>query len=433
MIRWPQGSASRAAGLMVIEKLAGLASSLFVGIAVARYLGPDGFGQLSYALAWMAIGSVFSQAGLTRILIARFVREQSYALTLGSALSIQAGGTLVGCIVVALGLTAMSDDRTLWHVSLLMSGIVFAEAVGPYRDLAMSRGRSSTVALIGIAVLLLSSVARLLGIHWALPLAGFALLAGAERLTWAVATVAMVRAAFSERPSVGRHSIGTLCAQGWPVLVANLSSVLYSRVDLLLLERMADTAQVGLYASTSRLAGSFPMLAVAVAQAFYPTLVKLQDADAAAYERRHLQLASLLGCPVMLIAFLAIWQGETMVTWLLGAKFAGAGPLLGWQMLTAAVMCPAVLRAGYLTSIGATRWLLLTTFASLGISVALNTMLIPVHGALGACVAFLVTQVTSLYLLDLLNPKIRPLALLHLRALLLVPALMQSIQKDPRK
>ena len=52
-----------------------MAVSLFVGIYVARYLGPERFGLLSYTLSFVLLFSSLASFGLDDILVRELVKQ----------------------------------------------------------------------------------------------------------------------------------------------------------------------------------------------------------------------------------------------------------------------------------------------------------------------------------------------------------------------
>ena len=59
---------------LVFEKTVRIIATTLVAFYIARYLGPQDFGQLSYALAWLAIFGSLCSLGLDSIVL----REISY-------------------------------------------------------------------------------------------------------------------------------------------------------------------------------------------------------------------------------------------------------------------------------------------------------------------------------------------------------------------
>ena len=59
------------------EKILRMIVGLFVGIWVARYLGPEQFGLLSYAGAFVGLFTAFATLGLDGIVVRELVKDES--------------------------------------------------------------------------------------------------------------------------------------------------------------------------------------------------------------------------------------------------------------------------------------------------------------------------------------------------------------------
>ena len=64
------------------EKILRMIVALFVGVWVARYLGPEKFGLLSYAQSFVALFAVVASLGLDSLVVRELVKDESRAETL---------------------------------------------------------------------------------------------------------------------------------------------------------------------------------------------------------------------------------------------------------------------------------------------------------------------------------------------------------------
>jgi len=62
-------------GWLMFEKLLRMAVGLFVNVWIARYLGPENFGLLSYALAFAFLFLPLVTLGLDEIVVRNLVRD----------------------------------------------------------------------------------------------------------------------------------------------------------------------------------------------------------------------------------------------------------------------------------------------------------------------------------------------------------------------
>jgi len=68
---------SKNTGWLLAEKVLRMFVSLFVGVWIARYLGPDKFGLLSYAQSFVGLFAAFATLGLDGIIVRELVKDES--------------------------------------------------------------------------------------------------------------------------------------------------------------------------------------------------------------------------------------------------------------------------------------------------------------------------------------------------------------------
>src|SRR6056297_4280649 len=83
-------------GWLMANKVLRLFVGLFVGVYVARYLGPDKFGILSFAMSFVALFGAFAKLGLDGIVVRNAVQDpDSRDELLGTAFGLRVIGGLV--------------------------------------------------------------------------------------------------------------------------------------------------------------------------------------------------------------------------------------------------------------------------------------------------------------------------------------------------
>lgn len=77
------------------EKILRMFMGLFVGIWVARYLGPEQFGLLSYAQSFVFLFTAIATLGLDSIVVRELVRNGSQRdILLGTSFALKLAGSL---------------------------------------------------------------------------------------------------------------------------------------------------------------------------------------------------------------------------------------------------------------------------------------------------------------------------------------------------
>ncbi|MBT6952936.1 MAG: oligosaccharide flippase family protein, partial [Flavobacteriaceae bacterium] len=109
------------------ERVLRMVVSLFVGIYVARYLGPERFGLLSYTLSFVWLFSSLASFGLDDILVRELVQSpEKRNNLLGTVFWLKVCGTLVMGTAIALVLKfKVEDQQTYWMIALITFGFLF--------------------------------------------------------------------------------------------------------------------------------------------------------------------------------------------------------------------------------------------------------------------------------------------------------------------
>lgn len=109
-------------GWLFFDKVLRMGVGLFVGVWVARYLGPERFGIMSYGIAFVGLFSAIGTLGLNGIVVRDLVRNPADKdATLGTAFVLQTLGGLVGTILALVSIEyAKPDDEVLKIIVLIL-------------------------------------------------------------------------------------------------------------------------------------------------------------------------------------------------------------------------------------------------------------------------------------------------------------------------
>ena len=97
-------------GWLFADRFLRIIVELFIGVWIARYLGPEKFGLYSYAIAFVALFSAFSTLGLDRIVVREIVKEPTDKdEIIGTAFILKFIGGILG-LLSAFGIIQTSPD-----------------------------------------------------------------------------------------------------------------------------------------------------------------------------------------------------------------------------------------------------------------------------------------------------------------------------------
>lgn len=379
---------STSVGLRVVPlRLAGYAIGLGASILIARSLGPEGRGLYALPLAVLGVVMAVSHVGLEQSNI--FLASRGT-----SARSLWANGTLVAIVIgmiVWLGLAAVA-----WFVGdeLPLPVSWFVVAIAQVPVLLLILYWSSVLQLEGrylvVALLMLVSTA----VHATVIAVLFAIGAITPfrvlTLTWLVnGLISLLILAASRRLGVAgmRPDLETLrrgLAFGLKVHGGMVAFFLVLRVDQLLVREFNGFRALGLYSLAVTVGELVWLLTDPLAVALLPHQVRARgDGD------RRLAFATVrLSVLVSTVAAILVWALAPIgIRLVFGRPFEDAAWLL--RLLLPGVIALAASRPLWAVLLGDGRAGLLTLLGLLvlAVNVALNVMLLPVLGAVGASVA----------------------------------------------
>ena len=407
-VRSVKARLARGAAHAFLINIFGTGLAFLSQLVLARVLGVEGYGIYAYVIAWITVLALLAtlgfQTGMLRFAAAYRAREE-WGLLRGViryatgrvSLAGLATGLLTAGVVVALG------DRLAPE---LAGTFLVGCAMLPF--LSLLQVSSSTVRALGGVVLALAPQAlvrpavMLLGI-------GIATLAFSFAFTPPTAMAVMLIATMFGLGMVGLalrrlrpHELATAGvaykSREWrrtslTLLAMTATRVLLSRVDILMLGLLADTTSVGIYAVASRVTDLVAFALAAINTIFAPNIAALH----ARSDRPALQaLVTTTAWWAMLSGLLIavpLFALTELVLSIFGEAFTAGTVALRILLLGQIVNAAAGSVGPLLTMTGHERQAtIVMAMATLAV-VALDVVLIPQFGLVGAAVAATLAQV----------------------------------------
>ncbi|MGH8017671.1 MAG: flippase [Opitutaceae bacterium] len=395
---------------LAVDNVFRLGVAFLVSAWVARHLGPDRFGVLSYAMAFCAPFSVLVSLGLNTIVVRNLVREPSAAgEILGTVAGLKFTGALVALMTcsVAASLAASVDERAFALVILTVAGMTFQSA--DVFDLwFQSQGRARISAWVRSSAALAMNVGRVAMILCDAPLPWFAASAGIELALCAIGW----GLAFRQRSHAGPwrfhwRRAASLLETCWPVAVAGLAIQIQAYFDQVLLAILRDFSQVGYYAAALRLVAVFGFIPMALQAAAAPEITRAHIADREIYLRRLRNLYRLVMVAFVFVALPFVLIPDQVVQIVFGSGYELTALLLPLLAIRILLFNLGVVRSLHIANEGIFRFAMVTALVGAVFNLGLNVLLIPRWGALGCVVSALLSFSINTLALECLHPKAR--------------------------
>jgi len=370
-------------------------TGLLVGILMARSFGPALYGEFNYALAFAALFTTIGLLGLDGIVIRELVRNPSCrddALGTSFLMMLLGGGVSFGLAMLTIWLVRGSDPLALWLVGIMSAGAVF-QAFNAIEFWLESRLQWKFSAIAKSSVLLLGGLVKIGLILKQAPLVAFAWTGLAETIGGAAGLVIFYRAkglrlqAWSFNP----HMAVQLFKDSWPMMFSAFVTLVYLRIDQVMLGTLAGNAEVGIYSAAVRLAEPWGFVAMAICASVFPAIVKTGTSDSVEFDAKLQRLYNLMALLAYGVAIPTTFLSGWLVNTLYGPAYNKAGPLLALLVWGSLFTNLGTARTIYMITMNRTRANFLSLLSGAVINIMLNFFLIPSYGAMGAVIASLVS------------------------------------------
>ena len=392
------------------ERIIRMGVTLFVGIYVARYLGPESYGILSYSLSFAWLFSALLDLANREIIVRELVNNpDKHKLILSSAITLRlAGALLLGC-VVSVCLQFVDNDRvTLIMIALITIGIMFQswELIDYYFQ---SQVQSKYTVWAQISQLFLASLSKLTLIICEASLVWFAFVFLIEYVFLAFLYFLI----FIWK--VGKFSIKffdykfskQLLKNSLPMLLTGLSIMIYMKIDQIMLKELVDIKSVGIYSAAVKLCEAWYPIPVLLAGSLYPAIINAKKTNKEVYHSHVQKLYSLLVWLAITLAIPITLFSDLIIGYLYGNEFSKSVIILQIYIWASIFVFMSVASHKWLVIEKLEKYIFITTFLGMVINIVGNIVLIPIYGAYGAAIATIISYGISSYGSLLLLPKLR--------------------------
>lgn len=399
-------------GWLFAARIVTYAVSFLTVAFVARYLGPENFGKLSYAQSFVGIFAAFASLGIDNIIYRDLVTnpEKENEL-LGTAIfSKLVFGFLIASVAVATAFY-LNTDTVLTSLIFIISLTFILQPFGIMNHLFSARVKSKYYAYISISLAFIIAGAKLLLIYFGEGILFFAGLIALEAALYSLFYLAVYMKRFHGKPRQWLFSKETflrLLQDSWPMFLASFFAFLYARFDQIMIQHSLGSASVGMYDAAVKLTEIwifFPSILIA---SLFPAMANAYRSDRAAYVRRFRALIYLTLSIMAVIVISVFTLAPFIVSVVFGPAFAETASILRIYIWSGIGVTIVALAQSYLVIENRTKQFLVLCASGALANVLLNTILIPRLGLSGAAIATLASFVIMLGVLWLLRSNIRP-------------------------
>jgi O-antigen/teichoic acid export membrane protein len=369
-------------GWLFFDKVLRMGVGLFVGIWIARYLGPEQFGLLNFALAFTGLFGAIAALGLQGIVVRDIVRDPDGArLTLGTAAVLHLVGGLVTFLLILFAIAQLRPDDPLARTIVAILGSIMLLKVS---EIAVywfeSQVQSKYTVWVQNSAFLLFAVVKVLLIINEAPLIAFvwAMLAEAAVVAIVLLIVMSARGPALSRLRASGSRAKLLLRDSWPLILSSLAIMIYMKIDQIMLGQMVGDEAVGIYSAALRISEVWYFIPMVVVASVFPAILEAKKRSEALYYSRLQKLYDFMVLLSVSVALPMTFIATPLVVLLFGAPYAESGVVLAIHIWASVFVFLGVASSNWFLAENRQVLLLQRTIAGAIVNVVLNLVLIPI-------------------------------------------------------
>jgi PST family polysaccharide transporter len=395
---------------LFFDKILRVGVGFFVGVWIVRYLGPEQFGLLSFATAFVGLFGAFATLGLKDIVVRDIVCNPDCAPeTLGTTAILQLIGGIAAYLIVLVAIAYLRPDDSIARTIVAILGSTMLLKVSEISVYWFeSKVLSKYIVWVQNGVFLVFAAVKVILILEQASLIAFVWTMLAEAVVVAIILLGVLSkyGLLLTKLRVSTKRAKLLLKDSWPLLLSVISISIYMQIDKIMLGKMVGYEEVGIYSVATLISTVWYFLISIFLATLFPSLTNLHAQRSGLLSQRWIQLYALMFWLSVVVALILSIFSNILVEFIFGEMYTRSASVL------VIYSC-----AGVFVATGSvwSQWLLLENKLKIGlysqllgmiINVGLNFWLIPSFGAIGAALATLVSYwISAFFGFSLYKPK----------------------------
>lgn len=378
---------------------------IFVIGIVARYFGPEKYGQLNYSIAFISLFTVVANLGLETLTIKSIVDkswDEGTILCTSFILRIVGGIFLSVFAFLTIRIIEPNNSNIQLMVLLLSFSMIF-KAFDVIEFWIQAYQKAKISSMLRMLAYIIFSTLKLLVVVFHGSIVIFSLVYLVDSLIFGSACLIVylnIRENTSKWKFKKDYAVYIL-SQSWYLILSGLMISLYNRIDQVMLGAMlVSKSEAGIYSAAVTLAEIWYFVPMAIITSFTPIIIAKKKENQISYFKSIQSLYNIITfISISFCIFISLFS-KIIVSILYGAAFIESANILivlVWAGTFAMLGC---CRSIWLVSEGLQKYSMFYTFIGCLVNIPINILLIPKFGAYGAAIATLSAQIANILALS---------------------------------
>lgn len=380
-----------AAALSVASVLSKAVSAV-VAISVARYLGPETFGEYNIALAFVSTFILFADFGLSNYMVQEGSRDESVLpLFLGNTLLFKVFTSLFVYVIMLVLMHPANFSQSIQSMIIVFGLASALNALDStvYNYFQAKQQMYYAAFYQFLSTFLIGALTILVVVE-----KGNVVMITVSQLVTAVLISLMLYAHLRRhiRLEFDFYRLIEMLKLGLPYGIAIIFLYVYFQIDMVMLALMRSPFEVGIYSAAYRLIAILLLIPGIVTSVLYPILFQLGVESKQKHQEtieKIFKVLSAVGIPGSVLLFVL---ANPLMTWLYKNRFPQSIPIMMLLSWFFALECLSFSLGDVLTTTNRQWTRAKIQGGAALLNIAINFYAIPRYGIYGASVATLITE-----------------------------------------
>ena len=379
---------------LFLEKFLRIFAEIFVMAWVARYLGPEQFGLLSYAISFTVLFGALATLGLDGIVIREIVRySEKTNFILGSSFILKLAGSFLSIFLLFVTIQFTNNDTFTKYLILVIASSLIFKSFNVIDLFFQSKVLSKYVVFANSVALTVSSLLRILLIFINAPLIYFAYVVVLDSVIMAAGYIYFYIKK-GNRLKNWKFDYSTaklLLKYSWPLMLSSVVATVYMKIDQIMIKEMLNNYAVGQYAAAVRLSEAWYFVPVVITASLFPAIINAKKVSEKLYYERLQKLYDLMAILGFSVAIIIVFISTFIVKLLYGINYLQASNILIIHIWAGISVGLGVANAKWIINENLQIIALVRATTGALINVILNYFFIKSYGIKGAAISTLIS------------------------------------------
>lgn len=375
-------------------KIVSMLSALFIGILVARYLGPENYGVMNYVVSYVTIFSVFANFGMDNIEIRELSKHSDHRDTiLGTCYCLRIFFAILAYLGIIVSLFLYKTDRFTTLMILSYGLTLFTGTGNILRNYFTSIIQNKYIVKSEIFRTLISAGVKILLLWMKAPLEYFI-------YAQIFDTVYVVSGYYiCYKSSVGsirlwkfdKTIVRFILKESFPLVLSGAAVIIYQRIDQVMIGNMLDKTEVGYFATAGKFVDLIVFLPTVLVQTITPMLIREKEYHPKIYEIRKKTFVSIITWTAIIMSSIVSILAYWLIIYTYGVKYSPAIPVLQIMAFKAVGMALSSSGGQIIIMEHIQKWAFIRNIMGCILCIILNYLLIPRYGIIGSAIVTIIT------------------------------------------